>query len=334
MVGDFAFGRQPDDIQILSTMSNIAAAASAPFLAAASPEMFNMEAFTELSGPRDLAKVFDNEMYTHWKSFRESEDSRYVGLVLPRILLRLPYGRDVQPVDAFDYEERVDGSEHNHYLWGNAAYAFGVRLTQAFAKYGWCAAIRGVTGGGTVDGLPTHVFTTDDGDVAMKCPTEIAITDRRENELSRLGFIPLCHQKGTDQAVFFAAQSCHKYKQYLEENQTASARMSAQMEYTLAVCRFTHYLRCMMRDFIGSWVTAAEWESFVNKWISQYVLLDETPSEEIKARFPLRQSRIQILNTPGKVGAYTAVAYLRPHFQLTDPLSAIRVVVALPQSSW
>src|SRR5215510_524214 len=330
LVGDYEFGRHPDDLEVLEKMSNIAAAAHAPFLAASSPKMFNWESFTELAGPRDLAKVFDNDAYIRWKSFRESEDSRYVGLVLPHVLARLPYGKETAPVEAFDFEENVDGTDHSRYLWANAAYALAARLTDAFARYEWCAAIRGVEGGGLVEGLPTHTFTTDDGDIAVKCPTEIAITDRRENEFSKLGFIPLCYYKGTDRAAFLAAQSCQKPTVYLSDDANANARLSSQLQYIFAVSRFAHYLKAMMRDKIGSFMSREQCEQFLNQWISNYVLLDDLASQEQKAKFPLREARIEVSEIAGKPGAYTAVAYLRPHFQLDELTVSLRLVAKLP----
>ena len=330
LVGDYEFGRHPDDLEVLEKMSNIAAAAHAPLLAAASPKLFNWDSFTELAGPRDLAKIFDNDAYIRWKSFRESEDSRYVGLVLPHVLARLPYGKETAPVEAFDFEENVDGRDHSKYLWTNAAYAFAARLTDAFARYEWCAAIRGVEGGGLVEGLPAHTFTTDDGDIAVKCPTEIAITDRRENEFSKLGFIPLCYYKGTDRAAFLAAQSCQKPTVYLSDDANANARLSAQLQYIFAVSRFAHYLKAMMRDKIGSFMSREQCEQFLNQWISNYVLLDDMASQEQKAKFPLRQARIEVTEIAGKPGAYTAVAYLRPHFQLDELTVSLRLVAKLP----
>jgi len=330
LVGDYEFGRHPDDLEVLEKMSNIAAAAHAPFLAASSPKMFNWESFTELAGPRDLAKVFDNDAYIRWKSFRESEDSRYVGLVLPHVLARLPYGKETAPVEAFDFEENVDGTDHSRYLWANAAYAFAARLTDAFARYEWCAAIRGVEGGGLVEGLPTHTFTTDDGDIAVKCPTEIAITDRRENEFSKLGFIPLCYYKGTDRAAFLAAQSCQKPTAYLSDDANANARLSAQLQYIFAVSRFAHYLKAMMRDKVGSFMSREQCEQFLNQWISNYVLLHDLARQEQQAKFPLREARIEVSEIAGKPGAYTAVAYLRPHFQLDELTVSLRLVANLP----
>ncbi|MBV9504957.1 MAG: type VI secretion system contractile sheath large subunit [Acidobacteriia bacterium] len=330
LVGDYYFGRGPEDLEILEKMSNIAAAAHAPFITAPSPELFGWSSFTDLSGPRDLAKIFDNELFARWKSFRESEDSRYVGLVMPHILLRLPYGTDSITVEDFNYEEEVDGSDHKKYLWGNAAYAFAARLTNAFAQYEWCAAIRGVEGGGLVEGLPTHTFKTDDGDIALKCPTEIRITDRREFELSKLGFIPLCHHKGSDRAVFFGAQSAQKPTQYLEDDANANARLSAQLPYIMAISRFAHFLKAIMRDKIGSFTSQEKLQTDLNNWIAHYVLLDDSAPQEHKAKFPLREARIEVSEQPGKPGAYTAVAYLRPHFQLDEMNISLRLVAKLP----
>ena len=269
LLADYEFGRHPQDLSLLEKVSNVAAAAHAPFISAASPGLLGLESFTDLPNPRDLAKKFDTPDYAKWKSFREAEDSRYVGLTLPHILMRLPYGPDTVPVETFNFKEDVDGTDHSKYLWANAAYGFGARLTDAFAKYGWCAAIRGVEGGGRVDGLPTHTFRTDDGEIALKCPTEIAITDRREKELSDLGLIPLVHCKGTDYAAFFAAQSCQKAKKYDTDAANANARLSTQLQYMMAMSRFAHYLKSIMRDKIGSFMTRKDCEDFLNRWITK-----------------------------------------------------------------
>jgi type VI secretion system protein ImpC len=330
LVGDYEFGKHPEDIELLERVSNVAAAAHAPFLTAASNDLFNLESYTSLDQPRDLGKIFDTTEYAKWKSFRASEDSRYVGLCLPRILGRLPYGPDTKPVDAFNYQEGVDGTEHNKYLWSNAAYALGARLTNSFAKHHWCAAIRGVEGGGLVDGLAVHNFRTDDGDVAMKCPTEVPITDRREKELADLGFIPLVHCKGTDYAAFFSVQSAQKPKLYDKDAANANARLSAQLPYILAVSRFAHYLKAMMRDKIGSFMSRSQCETFLNQWIAQYVLLDDDASAEMKAKFPLREARIDVSEIPGKPGAYRAVSFLKPHFQLDELSVSLRLVADLP----
>jgi type VI secretion system protein ImpC len=331
LVGDYEFGRHPQDIALLEKMSGVAATSHAPFIAAANPAMFNFEKnFTELAGPRDLEKIFDNETYLKWNMFRKSDDSRYVGLCLPHVLMRLPYGKDTVPVEEFEYEEAVDGKDHSKYLWGNAAYAFAARLTDAFARHEWCAAIRGVEGGGLVEGLPAHTFLTDDGDVATKCPTEIAITDRRENELAKLGFIPLCYYKGTDTAVFMGAQSAQKPQLYLDDDANANSRLSTQLQYIFACSRFAHFLKAMMRDKIGSFMSREQCEVFLNKWISHYVLLDDMASQDLKAKFPLRDARIEVSEIPGKPGAYNAVAFLRPHFQLEELAVSLRLVAKLP----
>jgi type VI secretion system protein ImpC len=333
LIGDYYFGKHPEDIELLEKMSQVAAAAHAPFIAAAAPDLLGLDSFTNLGAPRDLAKIFESTEYAKWKSFRNSEDSRYVALCLPRVLMRLPYGRDTQPVEAFSYEEGVDGSDHSKYLWGNAAYALGARLTEAFATYGWCAAIRGVEGGGLVEGLPVHTFRTDEGDVALKCPTEIAISDRREKELADLGFVPLVHCKGTDYAAFFSVQSCNKPKVYDKESATANARLSAQLPYILAVSRFAHYLKAIMRDKIGSFMSRADCERFLNQWIMNYVTEDDQASPATKAQYPLREARVEVMEVPGKPGAYRAIAYLRPHFQLDELTVSLRLVAELPQSA-
>lgn len=330
LIGDFEFGRHPQDLALLEKVSNVAASAHAPFISAAAPGLLGLETFTDLPNPRDLAKKFETPDYAKWKSFRESEDSRYVGLTLPHVLMRLPYGPETVPVEAFNFKEDVDGTDHSKYLWGNAAYAMGARLTDAFAKYGWTAAIRGVEGGGRVDGLPTHTFRTDEGEIALKCPTEIAITDRREKELSDLGFIPLVHCKGTDFAAFFGAQSCQKAKKYDTDAANANARLSTQLQYLLAMSRFAHYLKSIMRDKIGSFMTRKDCEDFLNRWISKYVVSTEDAGQEIKAKFPLKEARVEVAEVAGKPGVYKAIAFLKPHFQLDELTVSLRLVAELP----
>jgi type VI secretion system protein ImpC len=330
MIGDYEFTNHPQDLALLEKISQVAAAAHAPFISAAGPELFNFDSFTELGEPRDLAKNFQSVEYAKWKSFRDSEDSRYVALAMPHILMRLPYGKANVPVESFDFEEQVDGTDHKKYLWGNAAWALGTRLTDAFAKHHWCAAIRGVEGGGLVQGLPVHTFNTDEGDVALKCPTEIAITDRREKELADLGFVPLVHCKGTDYAAFFSTQTSNKPKVYDSETANANARLSSQLQYILAVSRFAHYLKSMMRDKIGSFMTRKNAEDFLNRWISNYVLLDDNASQDMKAKYPLREARIDVSEVPGKPGVYRAVSFLKPHFQLDELSVSLRLVADLP----
>ncbi len=331
LMGDYEFGKSGQDIELLEKISQVAAAAHAPFLTASSPEMFNLESFSQIDQPRDLGKIFDTTEYARWKGFRQTEDSRYIALTMPRTLMRLPYGKDTVPVDGFNYEEGVDGTDHEKYLWGNAAWALGSRLTSAFALYGWCACIRGVESGGLVEGLPVHTFRTDDGDIAMKCPTEVAITDRREKELADLGFAPLVHCKGTDYAAFFSVQSAQKPKLYDLDSANANARISAQLPYILAVSRFAHYLKSMMRDKIGGYMSRDEAASFLNRWINRYVVSNDDAPFSVKAQRPLKEARIDVSEIPGKPGCYRAVAFLRPHFQLDELTVSMRLVADLPQ---
>jgi type VI secretion system protein ImpC len=330
LIGDFEFGNHPQDMALLENLSQVAAAAHAPFLSAASAGLFGWDTYGEMTEVRDISKIFDRTEYAKWRSFRESEDSRYVGLTLPHTLMREPYGAATRPTETFRFEEDVDGKDHKKYLWGNAAYALGTRLTEAFSMHGWCVAIRGVEGGGLVQGLPTHTFETDEGEVAMKCPTEVAITDRREKEFSDNGFIPLVHCKGTDYAAFFATQSANKAKKYDTDDANANARLSTQLQYIFAVSRFAHYLKAMMRDKIGSFMSHQDCEKFLNRWIGNYVTTDTTASQSQKAKYPLREARVDVAEIPGKPGCYRAVAFLRPHFQLDELSVSLRLVANLP----
>jgi type VI secretion system protein ImpC len=331
LVGDYEFGKGPEDIELAEKVAQVAAAAHAPFIASATCDMFNLDSYADLAAPRDLAKVFDTTEYAKWKGFRSSDDSRYLALTLPHILMRDPYGKATRPIEEFDFEEGVDGTDHSKYLWGNAAYALAARITDSFARYNWCATIRGVEGGGKVEGLTVHNFRTDDGDIAMKCPTEVAITDRREKELADLGFAPLVHCKNTDYAAFFSVQSCQKAKQYDTDAANANARLSTNLSYILAVSRFAHYLKAMMRDKIGSFMTRGECEAFLNRWISGYVVDTNSASFAMKAQHPLSEARVDVVEVPGKPGAYRAVAFLKPHFQLEELTVSMRLVADLPQ---
>lgn len=331
LLGDFEIGRQPEDMFFLEQMSHVAAAAHAPFISAASPEMLGIESFDDLGKPRDLSKVFDTVDYAKWKSYRESEDSRYVGLTLPRFLGRLPYNpKDGITTEGFNFVEEVDGADHSKYLWVNTAFAMGARLTAAFENHGWCAAIRGVEGGGLVEDLPTHTFKTDEGEVALKCPTEVAITDRREKELSDLGFIPLVHCKNTDYAAFFGAQSTQKAAKYDSDAANANAVLSAQMQYMFAVCRIAHYMKSMMRDKVGSFTTTQDVERYLHNWLMQYVVDADDASQEMRAQRPLRQAQVEVSEVPGRPGVYRAVAFVRPHFQLDELSVSLRLVAEMP----
>lgn len=333
LIGDYEFSRHPEDFYLLDELSHVAASAHAPLISSAAPGLFGLESFSDIGKPRDLSKIFDTVEYAKWKSFRESEDSRYVGLVLPHVLGRLPYGADTVPLEAFNFEEDVDGTNHDKYLWTNAAYAFGARLTNAFAQYGWLAAIRGVEGGGLVEGLPTHTFKTDDGEVALKCPTEVAITDRTEKLLSDLGFLSLVHCKNTDYAAFFGGQSSQKAKTYNTDSANANARLSSQLPYIFAASRIAHYMKSIMRDKIGSFASRENVEQYLNTWLSQYVLLDDSASQEAKAKYPLREARVDVVEVPGKPGVYRAAAFLRPHFQLDELTISLRLVAELPKNA-
>ena len=333
LIGDFEFGKHPEDVELLEKISQVAAAAHAPFFAAAAPSLVNLESWTQIDAPRDLAKVFDSTEYAKWKGFRQSEDSRYIGLCLPRTLGRLPYGRETKPIEDFNYEESVDGADHSKYVWCNAAFSMGTRLADSFMKFGMCVSIRGVEGGGLVEGLPVHNFQTDSGDTVMKCPTEVPITDRREKELADLGFIPLCHCKGTDYAAFFSVQSGQKPKIYDDDKANANARLSTQLPYIMAVSRYAHYLKSMMRDKIGSFMSRSDAERFLNRWITQYVTPDDNASPAMKAKCPLREAKIEVVDVPGKPGAYRAVAFLRPHFQLDELTVSLRLVAELPTAA-
>jgi type VI secretion system protein ImpC len=330
LVGDYYFDKSGQDIELLEKVSQVAAAAHAPFLTAASHAMFNLESYTQLDTPRDMAKVFDTTEYAKWKAFRSSDDSRYVALAAPRMLMREPYGAATVPVEAFGYEEGVDGVDHEKYLWGNAAWALAARVSQSFSRYGWCATIRGVESGGLVEGLPVHNFRTESGDIAMKCPTEVPITDRREKELADLGFVPLVHQKNTPNACFFSVQSAQKPKIYDTDSATANSRISAQLPYIFAVSRFAHYLKAIMRDKIGGYSSREEIEKFLNRWMAAYAINADDVSMEAKAKHPLREFRVDVVEVPGKPGAYRAVAFMRPHFQLDELSMSMRLVADLP----
>ncbi len=338
IIGDYEWTNHPDDLETLRLMSNISAGAFAPFITAAGAGMFGFDSWTELSKPRDLAKIFDTVEFTKWRSFRDSEDARFVNLVMPRVIARLPYGKATKPIDEFEYEEapmdkrgKAQAMDHEAYCWSNAAYVMGARLTDAFAKNGFCTAIRGAEGGGKVENLPTHIFTSDDGDIDTKCPTEIGITDRREFELSNQGFLPLCHYKNTDYAVFFGGQTVQKPKKYDRPEATANAAISARLPYIMASSRFAHYLKVMARDKIGSFMEASNVETWLNRWIQNYVNPNVDAGQDMKARFPLREAKVEVKEIPGKPGSYNAVAYLRPWLQMEELTTSLRMVASIPQ---
>jgi len=340
LIGDYEFSSHPDDIDLLSNISNIAAAGFCPFLSASAPEMFGFKSFTELSKPRDLEKIFETAEYIKWRAFRDSEDSRFVTLTMPRVLARLPYGSETKPIEAFNFEEgklsdegKSLQSDHDDYCWMNAAYTMGTTLTNSFAKFGWCTSIRGAEGGGKIEGLPSHVFTSDDGDMDQQCPTEIGITDRREAELSKLGFLPLCHFKNTDYAVFFGGQTTNKPKKYDRPDATANAAISARLPYLMATGRIAHFLKVMARDKIGSFMEVNDAEEWLNRWISNYVNSDEGASADMKAKYPLAEAQVKVTEVPGEPGVFNAVAWLRPWLQMEELTASLRLVAKIPKAS-
>jgi type VI secretion system protein ImpC len=332
LLGDYQFDHSPQDVQLLGDMAQVAAAAHAPFIASAAPTVMQMESWGELANPRDLTKIFQTPEYAAWKSLRESEDSRYVGLCMPRFLARLPYGEKTEPVEEFHFEEDVEGADSSKFCWANAAYAMGTNITRAFKLYGWTTRIRGVESGGAVEGLPSFTFPTDDGGVAMKCPTEIAISDRREAELAKNGFMPLLHKKDTDFAAFIGAQSLQKPQEYDDPAATANANLSARLPYLFASCRFAHYLKCMVRDKIGSTMTKSQLNAWLQAWITNYV--DGSPnssSEEWKATHPLAEALVQVEENEENPGYYSAKFFLKPHYQLEGLTVSLRLVSRMPK---
>jgi type VI secretion system protein ImpC len=340
LIGDYEWTNAPDDVETLRLISNVSAAAFAPFVSAASPQMFGFSDYTELTKPRDLAKIFESQEYMKWRSFRDSEDSRFVSLAMPRVIARLPYGAATKPIDEFGFEEApydvATGAPrslgHHDYCWMNAAYVMGARMTDSFARTGFCMSIRGAEAGGKVENLPVHVFRSDDGDQDHQCPTEVGITDRRENELSGLGFLPLSHYKNTDYAVFFGGQTVQKPKKYDRPAATENAAISARLPYIMITGRFAHYLKVMARDKIGSLMDVASCENWLNRWIGNYVNTNEKSGEQSKLERPLREAKVEVREVPGKPGAYNAIAYLRPWLQLEELTASMRLVANIPKS--
>jgi type VI secretion system protein ImpC len=331
LIGDYFFDHSPPDVEILAGMAQISAAAHSPFIAAAAPTLMNMDSWQQLGDPRDLTKIFQTAEYAPWRSLRDSDDSKYIGLTMPRFLARLPYGAKTNPVEEFAFEEDVEGADHNKYVWSNAAFSMGVNINRAFKLYGWCSRIRGVESGGMVEGLPCHTFPTDDGGVDMKCPTEIAITDRREAELAKNGMMPLSHWKNTDYAVFVGAQSLNKPAEYEDPDATANANLGARLPYMFATCRFAHFLKCIVRDKIGSFKERADMERWLNNWIMQYVEPDPlNATEEAKARRPLAAAEVVVSEVEGNPGYYASKFFLRPHYQLEGLTVSLRLVSKLP----
>ncbi len=340
LIGDYEFTKHPEDVDMLSKISQVSAGAFCPFVSAAGAELMGFDSWSELSTPRDLEKIFDSVEYAKWKSFRESDDSRFVSLVMPRVLARMPYGKETLTIDEFDFEEtpieKTKKStvelQHDNYCWMNAAYVMGTKITDSFAKTGWLTSIRGAEGGGKVESLPLHVFKSDEGDMDSKCPTEIGITDRREAELSKLGFLPLCHYKNTDYAVFFGGQSVQKPTKYDRPEANANAALSARLPYLLTTSRFAHYLKVMARDKIGSFMEATDCAAWLDRWIKNYVNANAGANADLKAKYPLADARIEVKEIPGSPGAYHAVAHLRPWLQFEELTTSMRLVARIPKA--
>jgi type VI secretion system protein ImpC len=331
LVADYHFDHSPPDVELLGEMAKIAASAHAPLITGANPTLFQMDSWSELANPRDLTKIFQTPEYAGWTSLRESEDSKYVGLAMPRFLGRLPYGSKTDPVEAFAFEEDTDGSDHSKYGWVNAAYGMAVNINRSFKEYGWCSRIRGVESGGAVQNLPSHTFPTDDGGIDQKCPTEIAISDRREAELAKNGMMPLIHRKNTDVAAFIGAQSLHKPAEYDDPDATANANLAARLPYLFATCRFAHFLKCMVRDKVGSFKSRNDMQAWLQDWINKYVDYNaEISSEAEKARKPLAAAEVLVEEVEGNPGYYSSKFFLRPHYQLEGLSVSLRLVSKLP----
>ena len=333
LVGDYYFDQTPPDVELLGELSKTCAAAHTPFIAGASPTVMQMGSWQELANPRDLTKIFQTAEYAAWRSLRESEDARYIGLAMPRFLARLPYGAKTSPVEEFDFEEDTGAADHSKYTWANSAYAMATNITRSFKLYGWCSRIRGIESGGALEGLPVHTFPTDDGGVDMKCPTEIAITDRREAELAKNGFMPLLHRKNSDFAAFIGAQSLQKPFEYDDPDATANANLSARLPYLFACCRFAHYLKCIVRDKVGSFKERSDMQAWLQNWIMNYVDGDPAHSSETtKAQKPLAAAEVQVEEVEGNPGYYTSKFFLRPHYQLEGLTVSLRLVSKLPSA--
>ncbi|WP_374088114.1 type VI secretion system contractile sheath large subunit [Methylomicrobium lacus] len=333
LVGDYHFDHSPQDVELLGEMAKVSAASHTPFISGAAPTVMQMQSWSELANPRDLTKIFSTPEYAAWRSLRESDDARYLGLAMPRFLSRLPYGAKTDPVEEFDFEEDTAGADSSKYTWSNAAYAMAVNINRSFKLYGWCSRIRGIESGGAVEGLPVHAFPTDDGGVDMKCPTEIAITDRREAELAKSGFMPLIHKKNTDFAAFIGAQSLQKPAEYEDPDATANANLAARLPYLFATCRFAHYLKCIVRDKVGSFKEKDDMQRWLNNWIMQYV--DGNPatsSETTKAMKPLADAEVRVEEVEGNPGYYRSQFFLRPHYQLEGLTVSLRLVSKLPSA--
>lgn len=328
IIGNYEFGPGAPDVNLLRSISSVSAISHAPFISAAGPQFFGLDSFEGLPRVKDLKSIFEQPQYTAWRSLRDSEDSRYIGLTCPRFLLRLPYGTD-NPVKSFNYEEDVSGS-HESYLWGNTAFAFSTRLTDSFAQYGWCPNIIGPKGGGQVDELPVHLFRSLHGDLATKIPTEVLISEPREVELADEGFIGLTMRKGSDNACFFSANSIQKPKYFGQSPEGKAAetnfKLGAQLPYIFVVSRLAHYVKVLQREALGSFKQRADLEKDLNQWIRQYVSDMDSPQPGVRARRPLRQAKVMVEDVPGEPGWYKVDLKVVPHIKYMGAFFTLSLV--------
>ena len=333
IVGDYHFDHSPVDVELLGEMAKVAASAHAPFITGAAPSLMQMDSWQELANSRDLTKIFTTAEYAAWRSLRESDDARYIGLAMPRFLSRIPYGAKTNPVEEFEFEEDTADADHSKYTWANAAYAMATNINRSYKLYGWGSRIRGIESGGAVENLPLHTFPTDDGGVDQKCPTEIAISDRREAELSANGLLSMIHRKNSDFAAFIGAQSLHKPAEYDDPDATANANLAARLPYLFACNRFAHYLKCIVRDKVGSFKEKEDMERWLNTWIMNYVDGDPANSSEItKSQKPLAAAEVVVEEIEGNPGYYSSKFFLRPHYQLEGLTVSLRLVSKLPSA--
>jgi type VI secretion system ImpC/EvpB family protein len=333
VVADYEFTNHPQDVELIGKMAEVAAGSFCPFIAAASPKLLQLDSFATLEQPLNLAATMDQLPYVRWRSLRDRDDTRFIGLTLPHVLMRLPYEDDGSRADGFRFHEDVEAPDYRNYLWGSAAYAFASVLIRAFGGSRWFADIRGmerdVEAGGVVTELPVHSFGTDRRGVATKASLEVRVGESQEQELGQLGLIPLCHAWDTNYSVFYSNASLHKPKQYDEPTATANARISSMLQYVMCASRFAHYLKVLARNKLGDFTSGEEMQDYLNRWLADYVSPDVKAEAEIKARYPLLDGRVEVRETPGSPGSYRMIMHLLPHYQLDRLTASLRMVTRL-----
>ncbi|NAW63952.1 type VI secretion system contractile sheath large subunit [Photobacterium halotolerans] len=334
VICDFKMSSTSPDIKLMEYMANVGAMSHAPFITSAGPQFFGVDSYEELPNLKDLKSVFEGPQYTKWRGLREHEDSRYLGLCTTGFMLRAPYSVADNPIKAFDYNENVSGS-HDHYLWGNSAYALASRISDSFANFRWCPNIIGPQSGGTVNDLPVHNFESM-GRIETKIPTEVLVSDRREFELAEEGFIALTMRKGSDNAAFFSANSVQKPKFFGNSPEGKAAetnyKLGTQLPYMFIINRLAHYLKVLQREQIGSWKERTDLEIELNKWIRQYVSDQENPPAEVRGRRPLRAARVEVSDVEGDPGWYRVSLAVRPHFKYMGASFELSLVGKLDQN--